>query len=126
MFKKPRPLCPCMWNEPSVKRLARLPSLYATENTPWEQTVIHEHFFLGGSDWYAAEYDPADRLFFGYAILNNDLDNSEWGYFSYDELREINIRGLQIDRDLHWRVRPAGEVERIVQGHRGRGGRQDS
>ena len=27
------------------------------------------------------EFDPKDRIFFGYAILNNDLQNAEWGYF---------------------------------------------
>jgi transposase-like protein len=36
-------------------------------------------FFLGGCDWYAVEYGLEDRLFFGYAILNDDLLNSEWG-----------------------------------------------
>ena len=111
-----------MWNEPTEAELARLPPLYATESTPWEQTVIHEHFFLGSCDWYAAEYGAEERLFFGYAILNDDLDNAEWGYFSFDELRELRLRGgIEVDRDLHWRSRPASEVERIVAGHGGRG-----
>ena len=35
-----------MWNEPSGDDLKKLPSLYATQNTPWEDTVIYEHFFL--------------------------------------------------------------------------------
>ena len=73
--------------------------------------MIHIHFFIGGSDWYAAEYSPDERNFFGYAILNNDLQRSEWGYFNYDEMRAIRIPpGIEIDRDLHWGVRPASET----------------
>ena len=51
-------------------------------------------------------------------MLNNDLKNAEWGYFSFDELREAKVRGLEIDYDLDWNVRPAREVERIRQGMR--------
>lgn len=109
-----------MWNEPSEKELRKLPPLYATENQDWQETMIHEHFFLGGCDWYMAEYSPEERIFFCYAILNDDFVNSEWGYTSFDELREINVRGFEIDRDMHWKVRKAGEVDRIVRGHRGR------
>ena len=105
-----------MWNEPTPEQLANLPRLYATENTPWQDTVIHEHFFLGGCDWYAAEYSPDERIFFGYAILNNDLQNSEWGYVSFDELRSVNVRGIEVDRDLHWKPTKASDIEKVVRG----------
>ena len=109
-----------MWNEPTDRELLRLPDLYATENLPWDQKTIYEHFFLGGCDWYAAEYDKGDRLFFGYAILNSDYQNAEWGYFSFDELRAIKVRGLEVDRDLHWDEQPAGSIDDIVRGMRRR------
>ncbi|MEL6497987.1 MAG: DUF2958 domain-containing protein [Planctomycetota bacterium] len=96
-----------------------MPALYSTEHQPWQDKIIHEHFFIGGSDWYAAECDPDGRLCFGYAILNQDYQNSEWGYFSLDELDSINIRGIQIDRDLHWKPTPAGSIDDIVRGMRG-------
>ncbi len=102
-----------MWNEPADKELEKLPSLYATETVPLEEKLIQMHFFLGGSDWYVAEYDANDRLFFGYAILNNDLENAEWGYISYDELRSVSVRGLEVDRDLHWQPRTAIQVDKI-------------
>ena len=102
-----------MWNEPSLEELAALPKFYETEATPLAEKLIHMHFFLGGCDWYAAEYDSRQRLFFGYTILNDDHQNAEWGYFAYDELREIEIRGIHVDRDLHWRVRTAANVDRI-------------
>ncbi len=92
-----------MWNRPSDAELARLPGLYETENTPLEDKMIYQHYFLGGSDWYMAEYDPNDRLFFGYAILNADYQNAEWGYTNLDELVDINVHGIEVDRDLHWK-----------------------
>jgi len=106
-----------MWNEPKEWELRALPRLRATESTPLEDKLIHMHFFLGGCDWYAAEYDPADRLFFGYAILNDDLQNAEWGYVPYDELRAVKTReGIEVDRELPWHPLPARDIHRIRSG----------
>lgn len=52
----------------------------------------------------------------GFAILNEDYQNSEWGYIDYDELRSINIKGFEVDRDLYWEPKKAGLIERIVKG----------
>ena len=101
-----------MWNPPSEELLNQVPSLYATERISLKEKSIHLHFFIGGCDWYVAEYD-GDDLFFGYAVLNDDMPNSEWGYFALSELRDINIHGLEIDRDLHWKPTPVKEIERI-------------
>ena len=60
-----------MWNTPSQEQLDRIPRLYETENVPTEDKLIYLNFFIGGCDWYMAEYD-GDDLFFGFAILNND------------------------------------------------------
>lgn len=74
------------------------------------------HFFLAGSDWYAAEYSPEDRVFFGCAVLGGDVQNAEWGYFSYEELRSLKAYGgLEVDRDLFWTSRRAGDVERLTE-----------
>ena len=103
-----------MWNTPSKERLSRIPKLYETEHVPLKEKQIHLHFFIGGCDWYVAEHD-GEELFWGFAILNGDLHNAEWGYFSLGELKEINISGIEIDCELEafWRVRPALEVEPI-------------
>ena len=74
--------------------------------------LIHLHFFFGGCDWYAAEFDGED-LFFGFAVLNDDMQNAEWGYFALSELKDISIHGLEIDHDLYWEPTPAKEIERI-------------
>jgi len=106
-----------MWNKPTKKQLAKLPKLYQTEEVPLKDKIIHLHFFIGGSDWYIAEYDhEGGDLFWGFTILNQDYHNAEWGYISLSELQSIKIQGwLEIDRDLHWQVKPAKEVKEICQ-----------
>ena len=103
-----------MWNEPVEKELRRLPRLYSTDDVPLHEKVIHMHFFLGGCDWYVAEYGPEERIFFNYAILNSDFQNAEWGYTSFDELRELRTRqGFEVDRELYWRPKRAIEIDKI-------------
>ncbi len=101
-----------MWNQPTKEQLAKIPGLYETENTSLKDKKIHQHFFIGGCDWYCAEYDQED-IFFGFAILNNDYQMAEWGYVSFSELKTISISGLEVDCDLHWKVQKASEIEKI-------------
>jgi len=104
-----------MWNIPSKERLDRIPRLYATEEIALKDKLIYLHFFLGGCDWYAAEYDGED-IFWGYAILNGDYQNAEWGYISFGELKKIKIDGwLEVDCELEdfWKVRMASEIAKI-------------
>ena len=108
-----------MWNIPSKERLAKVPKLYETENIPLENKIIHLHFFIGGCEWYIAEYDGRDLLW-GFAILNGDLQNAEWGYMSFSELREIKIKGwLEIDCETEelWQIKPASSIEKIRRCH---------
>jgi len=102
-----------MWNEPRKEQLAKIPRLYETEEIPLKDKLIYLHFFIGGSDWYIAEYDGED-LFFGYAILNGDTEMAEWGYVSFRELRELKIApGFEVECDAFWKVRKASEVDKI-------------
>lgn len=99
-----------MWNPPTKKQLAKLPLLYSTENVPIDEKIVHMHFFIGACDWYVFEYDPENRLFYGWACLG-DRQNAEAGYFSLDEMLEASVGpGIEIDRELHWRPRPFGEI----------------
>lgn len=104
-------LCLGMWNKPTDKELARLPRLYETENVPLDDKIIHQHYFLESFDWYVAEYGPQERIFFGYAVLNGDHQNAEWGYTSLDELAEINVHGIEVDRDLYWKPKRFRDVK---------------
>ena len=108
-----------MWNTPTEDRLSMIPRLYETEHTPLQEKLIHLHFFIGGCDWYVAEYDGED-LFWGFAILNDDLQNAEWGYISFSELKSIRVGGwLEIDCELEefWQVTEASEIEKIRKAH---------
>jgi hypothetical protein len=69
--------------------------------------------FIGGCDWYIAEYDGED-LFCGYAILNGDTEMAEWGYISFDELKKLQVFGFEVDRDLHWTPKKAKEIPEIT------------
>ena len=106
-----------MWNEPSQERLNKIPRLYQTENISLKQKMIYLHFFIGGSDWYIAEYDGED-LFWGYAILNNDYQMAEWGYISFRELKEIIIDGLEIDcvPEEFWNYPRVCQIDKICKG----------
>ena len=104
-----------MWNTPSKKRLAKIPKRYETENIPLKDKLIHLHFFIGGCDWYIAEFDGEDT-FFGFAILNNDYEMAEWGYVSFRELKSIKIDGwCEVDCELEeiWQVKKAIEIDKI-------------
>jgi len=108
-----------MWNIPTRERLAKIPRLYETEHIRLKNKLIYLHLFIAGCDWYIAEHDGED-LFWGFAILNNDLQNAEWGYSSFGELKEIKIQGwLEIDCELEeiWQVRKASAIEKIRIAH---------
>jgi len=108
-----------MWNIPAQQRLETIPRLYETEDIPLKDKLIYLHCFIGGCDWYIAEYDGED-LFWGFAILNNDLQNAEWGYISFGELKSIRIRNfLEIDCETEavWQVRKASAIEKIRIAH---------
>jgi hypothetical protein len=54
---------------------------------------------VGAGTWYATEFSPEDRLFFGYCHITD----GELGYFSLDELESIRLPfGLRVERDVHW------------------------
>jgi hypothetical protein len=87
----------------------KLPALYSTEAVPVERKKLIVKFFTpwAGWAWYAAEYDPAQRVFFGLVIGQA----TEWGYFSLAELEEVRGPcGLKIERDLYWGEKEASEV----------------
>ena len=107
-----------MWNMPSIEVLKDVPRLYETEHINLKDKIIHLHFFIGGCDWFVAEFDFED-IMWGYAILNNDMECAEWGYMSFTELKSIIVNsGVEVDFDLHWKKRPASQIEKICKGMR--------
>jgi hypothetical protein len=76
--------------------------------------VIIAKFFnpAGAGTWYATEYNPSSRIFFGYVSIFGD-HNDEWGDFSLDELESYRgTFGLGIERDLYFGEKRASQVIR--------------
>jgi glycosidase len=81
----------------------KLPKLYANENKNPEDVEIIIKYFHPFSDWtwYATEGEKQEDgtyLFYGFV---RGFAN-EFGYFTEKELSKIIIRGLGIERDLHF------------------------
>ncbi len=81
--------------------LHRFTQVGPQENDP--DPIVIAKFFnpCGAGTWYATEYDPETRTFFGYVSIFGD-HNDEWGDFSLDELEAFRTPfGLGIERDLY-------------------------
>jgi hypothetical protein len=86
--------------------LKKLPPIYTNCEKENNQIKVIVKFFLPGSgaSWYATEYDPVEKLFFGFANLGDD-EMAELGYFSLKELKSIrhpSISSLKVERDKFW------------------------
>ena len=79
---------------------AKLPPLYANDGKGDEAIALVKFFTPDSSwTWYATEYDPKERVFFG---LVDGLEK-ELGYFSLDELESVKgPLGLRIERDIYF------------------------
>ena len=78
-----------------------------------EDPIVLAKFFYPASaaTWWATEYHPEDREFFGYVTLYGLGDScNEWGSFSLDELQGTKVRGLCVERDLYWEEQPMSKA----------------
>lgn len=93
--------------------LKKLPALYSTEETPTaDKLVICKFFFpIGRYTFYAVEYSPEEKLFFGFCVSSFGPDCDEWGYTSLEEMESLKVRGLGIERDLYFKPTRFGELD---------------
>ena len=71
--------------------------------------IVVAKFFnpQGAGTWWATEYYPEEKIFFGYA----EIQCGEWGYFSLTELENFRGQiGLGIERDLYFTEQPISQV----------------
>jgi len=78
-----------------------IPKLYANDGKDPKNVKIKVKFFAKGSqNWYITEYNPEERIFFGYVELFASC--GELGYISLDELEENSsdrvFGGVERDR----------------------------
>lgn len=88
-----------------------IPRLDSTDATPFSDKTIHARLFALGSaaTWLIAEYDPDERIAFGYCDLfgQGETGGAEWGYVSIDELEELRFLGIpRVELDAHFTPRP--------------------
>ena len=96
-----------------------LPRLYTTENELLgDRTAYARYFFPAGAyTAYLLEYDPKERIGFGAVTMGYGW---ELGNISLDEMEEVRVRGLRIERDLYFsptKLHQIEELEELVQGH---------
>lgn len=88
-----------------------------TDDKPAEEVMVLAHYFTPSWDWWATEYDPKDRIFFG---LVRGFE-TELGSFSLDEMEEnscekMPLRG--IERDLYWTPKTLAQIQQEVDNRR--------
>jgi hypothetical protein len=88
--------------------VAKLPPLYANEKVEDPIAIVKFFHPMSNWTWWATEYDPATGMFFGLV----EGHESELGYFSLSELASIKVRGLGIERDLHFSPTPLSKLRR--------------
>ena len=74
-----------------------------------ESVIVAARYYTPDSfwSWYAVEYDPSDRMFFGLV----DGRHVELAFFSLDELEDVRgLRSFPIERDLTWQECTLAEV----------------
>ncbi len=81
------------------KMLSAIPKARSQSETPLMEQRVYAHYFYGQSDWYILEYDQREDLFFGYTILNGDVEMSEAGYISRQEI----IENGRVELDFYWK-----------------------
>jgi len=83
------------------------------DGKPEGDVTVLAHYFSSSWDWWATEYDPEKRMFFG-LVKGFEV---ELGYFSLDEIEanSCNVRPLGgIERDLYWTPKSLAEIRREI------------
>lgn len=63
---------------------------------------------------FATEYEPEDRVLYGFCVSPLGPDCDEWGYTSLDEIEATKNRfGLYMERDKYFQPARASEVKEI-------------
>jgi len=106
------------WKEIMMKLITKeiekqIPALYSQDGKEMADVICYAKLFdpYGQSFWFLTEYDPNEKLAFGWACLGGDTDNAEFGYVSIAELEEIRFMGKpRIERDKYFKPCPLGKA----------------
>ena len=79
----------------------KLPKLYSQENEENPKIIVKYFHPMSSYTWYVTEgekQEDGDWRFFGLI----DGNEKELGYFHLSQLEEVNVRGLEIERDMYF------------------------
>lgn len=93
-----------------TKELERRFAAVGSQEEKGKEAIVIAKFFScrNGWTWYATEYDPVERIFFG---LVHGVE-IEFGSFSMAEFESVP-GPLGIERDRHFRERPIKDLAKI-------------
>ncbi len=88
----------------------QLPPLYSQEHVTDPMVICKFFHPLSNMTWYAIEgsAEGDDFIFFGWV----HSDFPELGYFSLNEMQEVQVMGLGIERDEHFTPKKLSEVKK--------------
>src|SRR5438132_4177073 len=88
----------------------QLPPLYSQEHEADPMVICKFFHPLSNMTWYATEGSPEgeDFIFFGWVYS----DFPELGYFSLNEMQDVKVMELGIERDLHFTPKRLSEVKK--------------
>lgn len=85
-----------------VEKILELDDILASstkqQDKPLMDSMVKMHFFYGDTDWFILDYQPKSKTFFGYVILNGDVEMSEAGYISIADLHSVK----RVEMDFYW------------------------
>jgi hypothetical protein len=89
----------------------QLPPLYSQENVA--DPLVYAKFFhpLSNLTWYVTEGSPEDDDFIFFGWIHSD--SPELGYFSLNEMQEVQVMGLGIERDSHFLPTRLSEIKKL-------------
>ena len=89
---------------------AQLPPLYSQEHEKDPMVICKFFHPLSNLTWYAIEgsQEDDDFIFFGWV----HSDSPELSYFSLNEMEEVRVMGLGIERDLYFTPKKLSEVKK--------------
>jgi hypothetical protein len=96
---------------PSTTELRTLPQLDTYAETEMQDITIWLHYFNAGSDWWIAEYDPANGIAWGYVRLNSWTECAEWGSIPLPQLESLAGLGRIVERDKFWKPRRVRDLK---------------
>ena len=75
-----------------------------------DPVIVAKYFTTDGALWYATEYEPDRKTFFGYVFMFDD-EKANWEYFSLENLEFFTGPwGAEVERELYWHRKKASTV----------------